>query len=191
MADEEQKLAFSELDLDETVKESLGWMGFEYCTPVQAAAIPAALKGEDILACAQTGTGKTAAYLLPIISHLAQKKDLKGIKCLIIAPTRELAQQIDQQVQGLGYQSGISSIPVYGGNDGGKTFAKQRNALETGAPIVVATPGRLLMHLKLNYVDFDKLDYLVLDEADKMFDMGFVDDIKKILRHIPFQTAEP
>lgn len=181
----EQKVPFSALQLHPSIQESIGWMGFEFTTPVQAKAIPAALEGKDILACAQTGTGKTAAYILPVLSAIAQSPEKKGIQCLVLAPTRELALQIDQQIQGLGYSAGVTSIPVYGGNDGGKTFDTQRKALTEGAPIVVATPGRLLMHMKMKYVDLSKLNYFILDEADKMLDMGFVDDIRTIEQELP------
>jgi superfamily II DNA/RNA helicase len=158
-------------------------MGYVTPTPIQAQAIPVILEKKDLIACAQTGTGKTAAYLLPIIDKIigAEKRHLNT---LIIAPTRELAQQIDQQIEGIGYFVGISSISVYGGGDGA-TWDQQRRALEEGADIVIATPGRLIALLATGKILFDHLEHLVLDEADRMLDMGFYDDIVKIINYLP------
>jgi superfamily II DNA/RNA helicase len=158
-------------------------MGYTKPTPVQESTIPVILAGEDIIACAQTGTGKTAAYILPILNKLVNS-DHRHLNTLVIAPTRELALQIDQQVEGFGYFVGASSIPVYGGNDGA-TWDQQRKALEQGADIIIATPGRLIALLAAGTIDFSRLQHLVLDEADRMLDMGFFDDIVKIIKHLP------
>lgn len=158
-------------------------MGFNTPTPIQEQAIPIVLEGKDLIACAQTGTGKTAAYLLPILNKIihAEKRHLNT---LIIAPTRELAQQIDQQIEGIGYFIGVSSISVYGGGDGA-TWDQQRKALEEGADIIIATPGRLIALLATGKIVLDHLEHLVLDEADRMLDMGFYDDIVKIINYLP------
>jgi superfamily II DNA/RNA helicase len=160
-------------------------MGYEKPTPIQAQAIPVILQGDDLIACAQTGTGKTAAYVLPVI-HKMMNTDHRHLNTLIIAPTRELAQQIDQQVEGFGYFTGISSIPVYGGGDGA-AWDQQRKALEQGADMIIATPGRLIALLAAGTTVFDHLQHLVLDEADRMLDMGFYDDIVKIINYLPKQ----
>lgn len=165
--------------------EGLDAMGFEKTTPVQEKAIPVILEGKDLVACAQTGTGKTAAYLLPVIDQILRRPD-ENIKTLIIAPTRELALQIDQQVEGFAYFCPVGSIPVYGGGDGG-TFDQQKSALIKGTDIVIATPGKLLSHLNLGYVNMDQLRHLILDEADRMLDMGFYDDIMRIISFLPEQ----
>jgi len=159
-------------------------MGFESPTPIQAEAIPIILDGYDLIGCAQTGTGKTAAFLIPLIDVL---DGIQGnhIKSLILCPTRELAQQIDQAAEGLRYHTGIGSIPVYGGNKGGNNFSIQKSALESGSDIVIATPGRLLQHLSLGYVDLSQLEFLILDEADRMLDMGFLGDIMRIISFMP------
>lgn len=165
--------------------EGINAMGFEEATPVQDQAIPVILEGKDLIASAQTGTGKTAAFLLPIIHKILElNKDDHHIKALVIVPTRELAIQIDQQVEGLGYFTGVNSIAVYGGSDG-SSFEQEKKALTTGADIVIATPGRLIAHLNMRYVQMDELQFLVLDEADRMLDMGFHEDIMKILSHAP------
>ncbi|QQS31365.1 MAG: DEAD/DEAH box helicase [Sphingobacteriales bacterium] len=160
-------------------------MGYTAPTPIQVQAIPPILEGKDLIACAQTGTGKTAAYLLPVIHHLLTRKlDHKQISTLIISPTRELATQIDQQVEGFAYFAGVSSFAVYGGGDGAD-FVRQKHALQQGADIIVATPGKLLSHLNLGYVKIGQLQHLILDEADKMLDMGFYDDIMRIIGFLP------
>jgi superfamily II DNA/RNA helicase len=158
-------------------------MSFSKPTPIQEQAIPVILDGKDLIACAQTGTGKTAAYLLPILNKIVAT-EVRHLNTLIIAPTRELAQQIDQQVEGFGYFLGVSSIPVYGGGDGA-TWDKQRKALEEGADLIIATPGRLIAMLASGTIKFDHLEHLVLDEADRMLDMGFFDDIVKIISYLP------
>lgn len=174
---------FSQLDLHPKLVEALEMMGYETPTPVQAQAIPPALEQKDLIACAQTGTGKTAAYVLPVLDMVLKTKEHK-IKALVIAPTRELAVQIDQQFMGLGYFANTSSVAVYGGNDS-VGWDQQKKALTTGADVIVATPGRIISHLNLGYVDLSKLDTIVFDEADRMLDMGFLEDIFKIMKHIP------
>ncbi|MBT1700080.1 DEAD/DEAH box helicase [Fulvivirgaceae bacterium PWU4] len=158
-------------------------MGYTKPTPVQENTIPVILSGHDLIACAQTGTGKTAAYILPILNKIVHSEK-RHLNTLVIAPTRELALQIDQQVEGFGYFLGVSSIPVYGGNDGA-TWDQQRKALEQGADIIIATPGRLIALLASGTIDFNHLQHLVLDEADRMLDMGFFDDIVKIIKYLP------
>ncbi len=158
-------------------------MGFEQPTPIQEEAIPPVLAGKDLIGCAQTGTGKTAAYLLPMLHHLL-KDGAKGIQTIIIAPTRELAMQIDQQLEGLLYFTPLSSITIYGGKDGA-AFETQKNALKRGTDIIIATPGKLISHLNLGYVDASGLKYLILDEADRMLDMGFLEDIVRIASFLP------
>lgn len=161
--------------------EGLDSMGFENATPVQEQAIPVVLANKDLIACAQTGTGKTAAFILPIVHSLMQFDSLPSKpQVLILVPTRELAIQIDQQIEGLGYFTGISSVAVYGGGSG-SDYANEKKALQSGAPIVVATPGRLIAHLNMGYVDFSGLRFLVLDEADRMLDMGFLPDMQRII----------
>lgn len=176
-------MKFTEFGLDDQLIEALSYMGFEEATPIQEQAIPKVLAGHDLIACAQTGTGKTAAFLLPVLHQLAKERE-EYVKCLILVPTRELAIQIDQQVQGLGYFSGISTLLLYGGSDGAD-WATQKRALQGGADIVVATPGKLISHLNMGYVKFDRLQYLILDEADRMLDIGFHEDILKIISFIP------
>jgi ATP-dependent RNA helicase RhlE len=176
-------LKFTDLGLHPTVNEALEAMGFEDPTPVQEQAIPEILKKNDVIACAQTGTGKTAAFLLPIIHQIASGQG-GNLNTIIIAPTRELAQQIDQQLEGFAYFSGISSIAIYGGGTG-SVFDQEKTALTEGADIIVATPGRLLSHLNLGYAKLDNVKHLILDEADRMMDMGFNDDIKKIIEYLP------
>lgn len=178
-------VTFKDFGLNEHLVEGLEAMGFETPTPVQQQAIPLVMQQRDLIACAQTGTGKTAAYLLPVLHAISQSQHT-GINTLIIAPTRELAQQIDQQVEGLAYFSGATSIAIYGGSDGG-SWDVQRKALQNGADIIIATPGRLLQHLSFEYANFSTLQHLILDEADKMLDMGFFDDIMKIINALPKQ----
>ena len=158
-------------------------MGFKDATPIQEQAIPAIMDGRDILACAQTGTGKTAAFLLPVLNQLIAKPN-DGIDTLIIEPTRELAVQVDQQLEGFAYFTNCSSVAVYGGRDG-QSMEIERKALKQGADIVVATPGRLTAHLDLGYVDFSKVRFLILDEADRMLDMGFAPAIMNIVNRLP------
>jgi superfamily II DNA/RNA helicase len=174
---------FSEFNLDAQLMEGLSSMGFETPTPIQEQTIPIILEGKDLIACAQTGTGKTAAYLLPILSKLAAHPS-PNVDTLIISPTRELALQIDRALEGFAYFTSVSSIAIYGGNDG-SSFEREKTALTTGANIIIATPGRLMSHLNMGYVKFDKLKHLILDEADRMLDMGFYDDIMKIIKHLP------
>ena len=179
-------MRFDELDLEDAVLDGLYDMNFEETTPVQELTIPIILEGKDIIACAQTGTGKTAAYVLPIISELSRYNFPKdAINAVIMAPTRELAQQIDQQIQGFTYFiPGISAVAVYGGTDG-ITWEQQKRGMELGADIVIATPGRLLSHIKLGTVDLSKVSFFVLDEADHMLDMGFYDDIMQVYKQLP------
>ena len=160
--------------------EALGYMGFEKATPIQDQAIPEVIKGRDMIACAQTGTGKTAAFVLPILNQLSENSG-DGIKVLIVVPTRELALQIEKEIQGFAYFLNISSLAIYGGGDG-INFSDQKKALVEGTDIIVATPGKLLGHMNLDYVDFSNLKFLVLDEADRMLDMGFIEDITKIVK---------
>lgn len=177
-------MKFSEFNFHPSVLESIEAMRFEQPTPIQEQAIPVILENKDLIGCAQTGTGKTAAYLLPIIHKIATSQQRNKISTLIIAPTRELALQIDQQLEGFSYFSPVTSIPVYGGNDS-KAWDMQKKALTSGADFVIATPGRLISHLSFDYVDFSGLKYLILDEADRMLDMGFYDDIVKIIKELP------
>ena len=176
---------FSELGLDQGVMDALEYMKYGQCTPVQEKAIPPVLNGDDVIAVAQTGTGKTAAYLLPMLSNLNRyRHPTDAINCVIMAPTRELAQQIDQQMQGFSYFVDASSVAVYGGGEG-TDFAAQERGLRQGADVVIATPGRLLSHINLGYVDLSQVSFFVLDEADRMLDMGFYDDIMAINKLLP------
>jgi ATP-dependent RNA helicase RhlE len=176
-------LTFNDLQFEPQLMEGLESMGFEKPTPIQQQAIPFILNNKDIIACAQTGTGKTAAYLLPIINKII-KSPSDSINTLIIVPTRELAIQIDEAVQGLAYFAPVSSIAIYGGNDG-TSFEQERRALSEGANIIIATPGRLISHLNMGYVKISKLQHLILDEADRMLDMGFSNDLNKIISYLP------
>lgn len=178
-------MKFEDLDLSDEVLDALYDMHFDECTPIQEQAIPHILEGRDLIACAQTGTGKTAAYLLPVISRLyTENAPTDAINCVVMAPTRELAQQIDRQMEGFSYFMPISSVAIYGGTDG-KTFAQQQRGLKMGADVVIATPGRLLAHLQMGYVDLSKVSFFVLDEADRMLDMGFYDDIMQVVKNLP------
>lgn len=177
-------MTFEELKLNSTLLEGLSAMGFETATPIQEQAIPAILAGKDLIACAQTGTGKTAAFLLPIINLLSENPSHGTVDTLILVPTRELAIQIDQWLEGFAYFSGLSSLAIFGGKDS-DAFTQEKKALSNGADIVVATPGRLIAHLNLGYVKFEKIRCLVLDEADRMLDMGFMPDITKIINTLP------
>jgi len=174
---------FKELGLNSQMLEAISFMGFEQATPVQEFAVPEILKGNDLIACAQTGTGKTAAFVLPVLNELT--KDHKHeTSVLIIVPTRELAIQIDQQIQGFTYFTPVDSIAIYGGGSG-SDWDSEKRALTSGADIIVATPGRLISHLNMGYVKFDAIQHLILDEADRMLDIGFLDDILKIIEYIP------
>src|SRR6478736_7856467 len=158
-------------------------MGYAKPTPIQEQAIPVILSGKDVIACAQTGTGKTAAYILPVINRMINS-DHRHLNTLVIAPTRELAQQIDQQIEGFAYFTGVSSIPIYGGGDG-NAWDQQKRALEFGADIIIATPGRLIALLASGTINLTHLKHLILDEADRMLDMGFFDDIIRIINYLP------
>lgn len=176
-------MTFDELGLNDLIQDALYYMGFEKATPIQEQAIPAILDKRDLLACAQTGTGKTAAFILPVLNELSERPS-KRTRCVVIAPTRELVIQIDQQIQAFSYFAGVGTIPVYGGTSG-KEFEQEKKALAHGADIVVATPGKLITHLNFKYTDFSQVEYLILDEADRMLDMGFHDDIMRIVKHMP------
>ena len=176
-------MSFEKFGLDDKILEAISYMGYEKASEIQNLTIPAILDGNDILACAQTGTGKTAAFMLPILDHLAVE-DNHDLSTLVIVPTRELAIQINQQVQGFAYFLNINSVTVYGGRDGSDWDAESK-ALTKGTNIIIATPGKLISHLNLGYVKFDKLKHLVLDEADRMLDIGFYDDIMRILSYVP------
>lgn len=178
-------MKFSELNLEECVLQALDAMNFSECTPVQEHTIPVILEGRDLIGVAQTGTGKTAAYLLPVLNQLSKGGyPVDAINCIIMAPTRELAQQIDQQMEGFSYFMPASSVAVYGGNDGVR-FEQEKKGLTLGADVVIATPGRLISHLSLGYVDLSKVSFFILDEADRMLDMGFADDIMQIVKYLP------
>jgi superfamily II DNA/RNA helicase len=179
-------MTFEETYLNDNILDALYDMHFEEMTPIQERCIPEILNGHDLIGVAQTGTGKTAAYLLPILSMLDDggfPKD--AVNCIIMSPTRELAQQIDQAMQGFGYYlDGISSVAVYGGNDGNR-FDTETKGLKMGADVIIATPGRLLSHIRMGHLDLSRLSFFVLDEADRMLDMGFSDDILQIAKQLP------
>lgn len=176
---------FDELDLSDDILDALWDMHFDECTPVQAEAIPIILDGRDVIACAQTGTGKTAAYILPLLTNLQRDGHAEDkVNAIIMAPTRELAQQIDQQMDGFSYYAPFSSVAIYGGSDG-VAWAAQENGLTKGADVVIATPGRLISHINLHEIDFSGVRYFILDEADRMLDMGFFDDILTIAKRLP------
>lgn len=178
-------MRFDELNLGDEVLDGLDAMNFIETTPVQAATIPPILEGRDVIACAQTGTGKTAAYLLPILDRLSAGEFASDVvNAVIMAPTRELAQQIDQQVEGFSYFMPVSAVAIYGGTDG-VAWEQQRRGMAMGADIVIATPGRLISHLNLGSADLSHVSYFVLDEADRMLDMGFFDDIMQIYKQLP------
>ena len=176
-------MTFKELNLNEQLLEAIDHMGFVNATPIQELAIPQILQNKDLIACAQTGTGKTAAFILPILHKLTGKED-SSIDTLIVVPTRELAVQIEQEIQGLSYFVSVGSKAIYGGGSG-KDWDVQKEALSEGTDIIVATPGKLLSHIQQGYVDFSKVKHLVLDEADKMLDMGFADDLVTIISNLP------
>ena len=181
----DETVYFEDLALSEDVLDALWDMRFEKCTPVQARCIPHLLEGKDLIGIAQTGTGKTAAYLLPMLSVLRdQPHPHDAVNCLIMSPTRELAQQIDQALQGFAYYTRTNSVAVYGGNDGIR-FEQERKAFAQGADIIVATRGRLISHLQLGNLDLSRTTHIILDEADRMLDMGFFDDIMTIIKQLP------
>ncbi|WP_294453456.1 DEAD/DEAH box helicase [uncultured Bacteroides sp.] len=178
-------MEFSELNLDESVLNALDTMNFKECTPVQEHTIPVLLEGHDLIGVAQTGTGKTAAFLLPVLSKLCSGDYPEdSINCIIMSPTRELAIQIDRQMEAFSYFMPVSGVAVYGGNDGVR-FEQEKKGLTLGADVVIATPGRLISHISLGYVDLSKVSFFILDEADRMLDMGFYDDILQIVKHLP------
>ena len=178
-------MTFESLLNDPELIEAIGYMGFKTPTPIQEQAIPIILDQNDIIACAQTGTGKTAAFLLPVLELVRNVyAEDESTKVLVLVPTRELALQIDQQLEGLSYTLNISSLAVYGGGDG-TNWDQQKKALSKGADIIVATPGRLIAHINMGYVKLDDIRCLILDEADRMLDMGFFDDIKNIVKALP------
>ena len=176
---------FDELPLSDGVLDALWDMHFDTCTPVQEQTIPVILEGHDVISCAQTGTGKTAAYILPLLTNLQyDNHDPNRLNAIIMAPTRELAQQIDQQMEGFGFYVPFSSVAIYGGNDTG-AWGTQVTGLQKGADIVIATPGRLLSQMNIYDIDFSGVKYFILDEADRMLDMGFYDDIMTIVSKLP------
>ncbi len=176
-------MKFEDLGLNDWLLEALSYMGFNEATPIQEKTIPSILDRRDLIACAQTGTGKTAAFILPIL-HMLEGNTKAGVKAMVIAPTRELALQIDQQIQGFAYFTNLRSIAVYGGGDGAD-WDQQKKALNMGVDIVVATPGKLISHLNMGYTEFKNFECLILDEADRMLDMGFSEDIRKIISYLP------
>ncbi|MBQ3993007.1 MAG: DEAD/DEAH box helicase [Bacteroidaceae bacterium] len=176
---------FYDLDLNDLVLDALDDMNFSETTPIQEHAIPPILEGRDVLGIAQTGTGKTAAYLLPVLSKLQDGGfPSDAVNCIVMSPTRELAQQIDQAMQGFAYYLNVSSVAVYGGNDGVR-YEQEKRGMQKGADILIATPGRLISHLSLGNVDLSRVSFFILDEADRMLDMGFSDDILQIEKYLP------
>ncbi|MBT5090120.1 MAG: DEAD/DEAH box helicase, partial [Flavobacteriales bacterium] len=176
-------MKFTTFKFGDELQEGLDMMGFEKATPIQEQAIPIIQNGKDLIACAQTGTGKTAAFVLPILDKLTNANSNK-VNTIIIAPTRELAKQIDRQIEGFSYFTNSSSYPIYGGGTGVE-FDNQKQALKKGADIIICTPGRLLAHLDFDYFDTSGVKHFILDEADRMLDMGFYDDIMKIANKLP------
>ena len=178
--------SFKDFGLADAVMQGVSIMGYERPTPIQRAAIPPILSGRDVLGCAQTGTGKTAAYLLPLLSRVVDGSLGAGgaTAVLVVSPTRELAMQIDQQAEGFSYFASVSSIAIYGGSDG-RQWSEQSEAVRRGADVLVATPGRLLQFVELGVAKLDRVGALVLDEADRMLDMGFLPDIKRIVGLLP------
>ncbi len=177
-------MRFTAFNFQPELLEGISFSGYETATPVQEQVIPPIMEGRDIIASAQTGTGKTAAFLLPVMNHLMQHRIEGQVGALIIVPTRELAIQIGQHLEGLSYFTNISSIAVYGGNDG-MNFVAEKNAFKLGADIVICTPGRMIAHIGMGYVQLQQLRFLVLDEADRMLDMGFQEDIERIISILP------
>lgn len=176
-------MTFQDFNFNEQLLEGVLSMGYTTPTPIQEMTIPVIMNGDDLIACAQTGTGKTASYLLPVLNHIASTHN-HHTTALVLAPTRELAQQIDQQVEGLAYFTGISSQAVFGGGDG-MAYEQQRRGIQNNVNIIIATPGRLIAHLTSGILKFDKITHLILDEADRMLDMGFSDDIMRIIGYLP------
>ncbi|MDO4461042.1 MAG: DEAD/DEAH box helicase, partial [Bacteroidia bacterium] len=181
-------MTFADFEFEYELQDSLDAMRFSTPTPVQEQTIPVIMNGKDIIACAQTGTGKTAAYLLPTINRIVREPH-KGIDTVVLVPTRELALQIDQQMEGFGYYVQVSSVAVYGGNDSAE-WNRQKNAIVEGADILIATPGRLLQHVSMGYVDFSTVRSVILDEADRMLDMGFYDDIMQVIKQMPVEGRQ-
>ncbi|MGD0710316.1 MAG: DEAD/DEAH box helicase [Bacteroidales bacterium] len=177
-------MQFNEFGFSPQLLEGIEAIGFETATPIQEKAIPVILEGKDLIASAQTGTGKTAAFLLPVIQKITNSPQDGNIHALVIVPTRELAVQIDQHFQGFSYFTPVSSIAVYGGTDG-ISYTQEQQALTEGADVVICTPGRMIAHLNGGYVKISEIKYLILDEADRMLDMGFHDDIMKIISFLP------
>ncbi len=175
---------FSSFGFDENIMQGLEAMRFEKPTAIQLQVIPEVMKGHDVTGCAQTGTGKTAAFLLPVIHHIINSPGGNKTRALIVVPTRELAVQISQQLEGFAYFAPVSSLAIYGGGTG-EDYSNEKRALINGVDVVVCTPGRMISHLNLGYVDFSELKFLILDEADRMLDMGFFDDIMKIISNLP------
>lgn len=177
---------FYDLDLSDNTLDAIDAMGWTSCTPIQEKCIPEIIKGKNVLGIAQTGTGKTAAYLLPILSMLDEEDfPEESINCVIMSPTRELAQQIDQAMQGFSYyMDSVSSVAVYGGNDGSR-YDQEYKSMKMGADVIIATPGRLISHINMGNVDLGKVSFFVLDEADRMLDMGFYEDIISIAKLLP------
>jgi len=176
-------VTFQDFNFNEQLLEGVLSMGYTSATPIQEMAIPVILEGNDLIACAQTGTGKTASYLLPVLNYICNTHN-HHTTALVLAPTRELAQQIDQQVEGLAYFTGVSSQAVFGGGDG-MAYEQQRRGIQNNVNIIIATPGRLIAHLTSGVLKLDKITHLVLDEADRMLDMGFSDDIMRIIGYLP------
>ena len=175
-------MRFNEMKLEEPVLQGLEAMNFQEATPVQEKTIPVILEGRDIIGCAQTGTGKTAAYILPVLNQLIKAKHPDDyINAIIMAPTRELAQQIDMQFEGFSYFVPVSTLAIYGGGDGA-TWDQQKQGLQLGVDVIIATPGRLITHLDMYHIDLSHVKYFILDEADRMLDMGFSDDIMTIVK---------
>lgn len=177
-------MKFEELGFEPQVMEALDAMGFENPTPIQEQAIPHILQNKDMIGCAQTGTGKTAAFVLPILNAICKRESSNKVSTIIIVPTRELAIQIDQQIEGLSYFTNATSIAIYGGGDG-QSFDSEKKALTTGADIVICTPGRMISHINMGYFDTSGIKHFILDEADRMLDMGFNEDITKIAKEMP------
>ncbi len=177
-------MRFDEFDLHDEILDAIDYMGFNDATPIQEQAIPLILENKDLLAVAQTGTGKTAAFILPVLDKIANKKGGDSINTLVIVPTRELALQIDREIQGFSYFLSANSVAIYGGGDG-SDWVQQEKALKQKTDIIVATPGKLISHLNVGNIKFDQLEHLILDEADRMLDMGFYEDIQKIVSYLP------
>ena len=187
LPDNTEVTRFLDFGLAAPVMEGLDSIGYETPTPIQKQIIPLIMQGRDVIGCAQTGTGKTAAYLLPVL-HRILNNPVKGVNTIVISPTRELAIQIAQQLEGLSYFMNISSMAIYGGTDGIE-WEQQKRALTQGVDVVVATPGKLISFLNMDIIPVSQLQHLVLDEADRMLDMGFVDDIMKIISFLPAERA--